>query len=133
MLMCSHIPSDLFFPFKFLMSQSSSISQARLEIAEHETKGATTPIAEPASSPTCASLGLPPPDFPKRLACIELNSLSVDMGFDDKWVEGGIANNLMCSICQCLPRRAATFDPCGHIFCEHCIKQHLQIRSARQS
>ena len=42
-LTCSHFLSDLFLIFKKIsMSQSSSSSEPRLEIAEHQTKGATT-------------------------------------------------------------------------------------------
>ena len=84
LLMCSQFPSDLFFQFKLIMSQSSSSSQARLELAEPDSKCATTTTPKPTSSSTCASLGLTPPRFPKRLAGIEVNSLSFDHGFDEK-------------------------------------------------
>ena len=121
--MCSDFLSDLFLQFKFYMFQTSSSSQARLEIPEPETKGATKTNPPQRSCSTWESLGLPPPRFPKRLACIEINSLSFDQGYHVKWFEGGIANRLMCcTMCQCLPRRPAKFDAWGHIFYERCIK-----------
>ena len=115
------------------MSQFSSSSQARLEIDEPEAKGATTPNAPPTRNSTCGSLGLRPPRFPKRLACIEVNTPTFQQGFDEKWVDGGIANHRMRTIWRYLPRRPATLDAWGHIFSERSIKQHFQIRSAPQS
>ena len=87
----------------------------------------------PRRNSTCASRDLPPPRFPKRLAFIEVNFLSFDQGLEEKLVECGIANHLMCSICQCLPGRPATLAAWGHIFCQRCIKEHFQIRSSPQS
>ena len=90
-----------------------SIRQARLKIAEQETKAAATTIAQPTSSSTCASHGLPPHRFSKRLACFVVTSLTFNQGFDEKWVEGGNANHMQWPICQCLPRRPATLDGWG--------------------
>ena len=103
------------------MSTSSS-SQAPLVIDDNEPKHAPT-----------NSQGLPPPRFPKRLASDEVNTMTFEQGFDDQWVHGGIANHVQCAICQCRPRRPATLDGCGHIYCECCIKQHFLIRSAAQA
>ena len=111
------------------MSQAS-ISDASL-VAEDETKAQpTTSGSTPSSShPIC----MPPPRFPKRLACIEVNSVNFEQGYDEQLVESGIPGHLMCSICRGLPRRPATLDGCGHLFCERCIKQHFMLRSAPQA
>ena len=111
------------------MSTSSS-SQAPLVIDENEPKHGATILAT--TSGATSAQCLPPPRFPKRLACVEVNTMTFEQGFDEQWVEGGIANHVQCAICQCLPRRPATLDGCGHIFCERCIKQHFVIRSAPQ-
>ena len=113
------------------MPQTSSSSQARWEIAEPETKAVATTNAQPTNSRP--SHGLPPPRFPKRLACIDGNSLIFDQGFDERSVEDGIAIHMQSTNFQCLQRRPASLDGCAHIFCESCIKQHFQIRAAPQT
>ena len=115
------------------MSQSSSSSASPLVLVDGDTKGAPTSTAPTMCGSPCASEGLPPHRFPNRLACIELNTPTFEQGFDEKLVEGGLANHLICRICSFLPRAPATLDACGHLFCERCIKQHFQLRIASQS
>ena len=112
------------------MSCSSS-SQAQLVIDENEPNHGRTTLAT--SSSSGRSLGLPPPRFPKRLACIEVNTNTFEQGFEEEWVEGGIAGHVMCTICRCLPRRPATLDGCGQIYRERCIKLNFLMPSAAQS
>ena len=107
------------------MSQGSN-SDARLAI-DNETKAAPTTTSCQGTS--C----LPHPRFPKRMGCFEINVPAFEQGFDEQLVQGGIPNHMQCAICQGLPRRPATLDGCGHLFCERCIKQHFKIRAEPQT
>ena len=115
--------------FSIQMSTSSS-SQAPFAIEENEPMHAPTTLAK--RTPSCRSLGLPSPRFPKRLASVEVNALTFEQGFEEQLVEGGIANHVMCAICRCLPRLLATLDGCGHIFCERCINQNFRVFQTRK-
>ena len=106
------------------MCQTSS-SDAPLVI-DNETKTKTISTSQGAS-------GLPPLRLPKRLACIHINSPTLEQCFDEQCVEGGIQSQAMCSIWQGLRRRSGTLDRCGHMLCERCLKQHYETRSAPQA
>ena len=68
--------------------------------------------------------------FPKRILHQEVNSLSFEGGFDDRWVVGGLNESVwICGICQGLPRRPTILDGCGHLFCEPCVKKHFRARA----
>ena len=111
------------------MSQASN-NDAPFGVEEETTAQPPTSGSTASSSrPVC----LPPPRFNKRLACIEVNSVNFEQGYDEQLVESGIPSHPMCSILRDLPRRPATLDGCGHLFCERCIKQPLVLLSSPQA
>ena len=67
------------------MSHSSS-SQAPLVIDDNEPKHAPSTLATTSAS---NSQVLPPPRFRNRIACVEVNTLTFEQGFEEQWVEGG--------------------------------------------
>ena len=77
-----------------------------------------------ATRSTIAKLTLP---FPARLPAKDILARRNETGFDEKHVEGGLDTTWMCGICRGLPRRTATLNKCGHIFCEMCIRQHFDM------
>ena len=111
------------------MSHSSS-SQAPLVINDNEPEHATTTLST--TSASSSSQGLPPTRFPNRVACVEVNMMTFEHGFDQQSVEGGIAGHVSCAISRCFPHRPATLDGCDHIYGERCIKQHVLMLSASQ-
>ena len=56
-------------------------------------------------------VGPPPTRFANRLACIEVNSVIFEQGYDEQFVEGGITSHQMCSICRGLQTEASV--KCG--------------------
>ena len=63
----------------------------------------------------------PSASLPDRLPCIEVYTPSFEQGLDEKLVEAGLANHLMCPICRCLLRRPASLYASGRCIYERCI------------
>ena len=115
--------------FQIPMSQSSK-SEATLVLDEEMNE---TPTRSGSTSSSSHTPCLPPPRFPKWLACIKVKSVNFQQGLDEQLVDGGIPSHLMCSICLGLPRRASTLEGCRHLFRECCIKEHFMLRSEPQA
>ena len=76
---------------------------------------------------------LPAIELPPRLPHTCVNKDDFEMGFDEKYIEGGIKQNcFLCAVCQCFPRHPCFLETCGHLYCEICIKKHFQFNKSLQ-
>ena len=52
------------------------------------------------------------------------------MGFPKRMFAKPISNSIICMMCNEIIQNATSCFGCGHTFCEHCIKSHLESKNS---